>query len=137
MIQCTEEGRFFIDVTAQGCPCGCLYCYIESIARDETVFQESEIATLPRRLARHPRFVPGLYGSLLAFGSHSDLFRTPLLFESFLFALQRIAPLRNPIQVATKQFVPSSWAARISQVRAFDTQIVAFIQAFFLLNLRR
>lgn len=127
MIQCTERGRFFINITEEGCPCGCLYCYVETIAGTEILLDESEIATLPKQLITHPDYVPGPYGTLLAFGAHCDLFRTSALVKGFLSALKAVAPLGNPIQISTKQFVRSDWAAQIAAISAFRTQVVIFV----------
>ena len=93
MIDWTAQGRFFIDITEDGCPCGCLYCYVKTIHHDEILLGEDETAKLPLQLMRHPKFVPGPYGTLLAFGAHCDLFRSSVLFRRFLSALRVVAPL--------------------------------------------
>jgi DNA repair photolyase len=122
-----HPGRFFIDVTKEGCPCGCLYCYVDHIAGNEALLDENELAMLPKQIMAHPDYAPGPHGTLFAFGSHSDLFRTPRLFERLLSALKAVAPLGNPIQISTKQFVRPDWVARLAAARAFRTQIVIFV----------
>jgi DNA repair photolyase len=100
---------------------------VKTVSGDEILHDESEIASIPRKLKEHPNFVPGPSGSLLAFGSHCDLFRTPALFTAFLSTLQAVAPLGNPIQVSTKQVITSRWAAKLSAARTYGAQIVVFI----------
>ena len=137
MIRCTEHpGRLFIDITEEGCPCGCLYCYVKNKAGNEVLLEESEIARLSTELVENSNYVPGPHGTLLAFGSHCDLFRTQTVFKTFLSVLRSVAPLGNPIQVSTKQLVTSNWAAQIAAARTYDTQIVVFISCATLNNSR-
>lgn len=125
MIRTTEFGRIFIDITEEGCPCGCVYCFVKT--GKEVLLDESAIDSLAERLNAHPSFVAGPHGTLLSFGSHCDLFRTPKLANRFFAALEKVTPFGNPIQVSTKQYVNQDWAYHISHLRAFTRQIVIFV----------
>jgi DNA repair photolyase len=122
-----HPGRLFIDITEEGCRCGCVYCYVEKIVGTEVLLDQIRIATLADQLRAHPDYVPGPDGTLLAIGTHSDLFRTPVMFQGFLLALRLVAPLGNPIQISTKQFIQPRWAAEIADIRTYPTQVIIFI----------
>lgn len=125
MLQCTERGRIFIDITEGGCPCACRYCFVKP--GQERLLADEEIASLPARLAAHPEYAPGPGGTLLTFGANCDLFRTTELAEGFIRALGQVARLGNPIQLSTKQYVRGAWASRIASLREYTRQIVLFI----------
>jgi len=125
MLQCTEPGRIFIDITRGGCPCACRYCFVET--GKEFLVTDEEIASLPGRLSAHSSYLPGPRGTLLTFGSNCDLFRTPGLAAGLIRALGEVTRLGNPIQISTKHRVRRVWASRIASLRKFKTQVVIFI----------
>jgi hypothetical protein len=93
----------------------------------EQFLPKRDIERLTERLLFHPAFVAGPQGTLLAFGSNCDLFRTPRLADQFLFALKLVAPLGNPLQISTKHFIRPQWAEAIAATVTYEMQIVVFV----------
>ena len=120
-----SPGRFFVDIAAGGCPCGCRYCYVP--VERERPLGESSLSAVADTLAAHPDFMPGPRGSLITLGVHCDCFRTQQLTAALIYMVGRLAPHGNPIQVATKQSVSERAAAELSQQLLHVRQLVVFI----------
>ncbi len=125
MITFAEGHRVFVDVTMGGCPCRCKYCFVNQ--GPDTPIDEAEIQRIVPRLLSQPGFHAGRKGTIIAFGSHADLFRTPRLASVFLAALDQVSRLENPVQVSTKHPVRPEWARSIQESSCYLNQIVVFV----------
>lgn len=128
-------GRLFIDITREGCSCGCKYCYVRYIQEEELV-DITDVMNLKKELTKREDFVAGKQGTLLTFGSHSDLFKSTRLWEYFLEALRIVADLGNPIQISTKFSIKEDLAFQIACEQAYESQVVVFVSCP-LLTLKR
>jgi len=86
-----------------GCALGCLYCYLQDMGLGKCV----ELSLLSGEelvvsLLLNPRFVPGRYGTFLAFGSICEPFHHEISGKTieYLDAIDRW--LGNPCQISTK-----------------------------------
>ncbi len=89
---------------AYGCSYACTYCYIYSMGfkhqPQENPLTSNELAL---SLAANPYFVPGIQGTLLAFGSITEPFMNKKITMKTLDYMTRLKKVyRNPIQVSTK-----------------------------------
>ncbi|MBI4834387.1 MAG: radical SAM protein [Planctomycetes bacterium] len=111
-------------ISGNNCPFACTYCYIQSMESpsaqksDPFAFKEPEPLNLSGEqlcwaLLENKEFIPGEYGTPLAFGHVSEPF-LPSLLENTLGYFKAIsAYLGNPIQFSTKMFITPELAKKI------------------------
>jgi len=117
--------RLFIDVTEPGCSNCCPYCYVRQVYAEKTV-DDNAIENLCMELINRADFKADWDGTLLTFGSHSDLFM-PELFPKFLSALEKVAAQGNPIQISTKQVITEKMAYELACRQARHNQLMVCI----------
>ncbi|MHA2497003.1 MAG: hypothetical protein ACXAEI_16140 [Candidatus Hodarchaeales archaeon] len=89
---------------AISCSAGCLYCYVPRRKAKITSLSGKEMAF---SLLRSPFFFPGRHGTFLALGSLTDPFLPQVRKAAFEIIQACQAYLGNPLQIATKQVLPS------------------------------
>ncbi len=100
---------------AIGCSAGCLYCYVPNREVKVTPLSGKEMAF---SLLRSPFFFPGRHGTFLALGSLTDPFLPQVREASFEIIRACQGYLGNPLQIATKQVLPSDTIKHIQLSQA-------------------
>ncbi len=104
--------------SAIGCPNKCLYCYIQDMGFDFIEARPYGLTgeELAYALILNPYFVPGIWGTFLAFGSIADPFNKNVI-EKTLEYFNAIEKLGNPCQFSTKAYIRPETIKRLSSIR--------------------
>ncbi len=100
--------------TGIGCSFGCIYCYVPDMGFDMKPRAYPLSGTqLVYALAKNPYFVPGPYGTLLAFGSVTEPFMKESVRRSIDYLTSTKQFLGNPTQVSTKAYIDEDLAKMV------------------------
>lgn len=115
--------RIFLN-TALGCNCRCQYCYLsEEGIRGIQYFSHQQVFD---ELMNLKCFEPGAKGSVLSIGCYSECFSKENRQET-LALIEKIAPLGNRIQLATKRKLNVKDLLRIDEYAVYKNQIGIYV----------
>ena len=117
------RNRIFLN-TSIGCNCSCQYCYLPDIGitgveyfSHRRVFDE---------LIKLPCYKPGSTGSVLSIGCYSECF-SPETRQETLSLIEKITPLGNHIQLATKRTISKGDLLKLDEFAQYKKQIGIYI----------
>lgn len=119
--------RLFFNITKSGCGSNCFYCYVNDSARLQNYYSKQYIEKSINYLLKDSNFIKGRNGTLVSFCPSTEPFKTVV--SSFLISLpiKNIMPHGNPIQISTKEAIPTSILQLINDNMTYDGQVVLFI----------
>lgn len=104
-------------ISGQDCPYGCTYCYIQTMGYEFKEPQPLELTPeqVCYALLENREFIPGRFGTTLAFGHISEPF-LPRLRDNTLSYFKAISSyLGNPIQFSTKMYLTPATVKKIKE----------------------
>lgn len=102
-------GRAFLPISTSGCGSGCKYCFISDPDGQPNYVAPAEIDASLSELLSSPDFSPGVNGTLLSLAPETEPMRGERSIALLNQYLAELLPLGNPIQIATKERVPTDW----------------------------
>lgn len=119
------DNRVFIDI-GEGCGNACKYCYLDDSDKPQKVYNYDIIDNCIQEILINPDFRPGKKGTVISFCPHTEPFKSLLSTKAMLFAIKKLAPYQNLMQLATKETIPDFFIAEINDVLD-NGQLTAFI----------
>lgn len=118
--------RMFINITRTGCGSKCFYCYIQGADEPQDFYSEIYLKQSIMRAIESTRFIKGKEGTLISFCPNTDPFK---VYDGSILVcslLEYILPLGNPIQISTKEIIPSNIINIIKNRMIHQGQVVLF-----------
>jgi DNA repair photolyase len=100
------KGRYFIDVTIDGCGSGCSYCYIKNPKKEQKLMERNLFNESIDQLVHDRDFEVGKRGSIISLCPNTEPFKSKNSTISITDVLRKFLPLGNPIQISTKEVIP-------------------------------
>ena len=116
--------RVFVN-TALGCNAKCKYCYLPDVHNGERIIY-SPAETVIKLVKDFPDFVQGEEGTIISIGCYSECLDLKNVTETKTI-LEKILPVGNYIQLATKQVVDKSIIDIIKCKRLFQEQVSIYV----------
>jgi DNA repair photolyase len=123
------EGRFFINITSQGCGSGCSYCYINGAQDKQVLIEEEQLFSSINYLRENKNFVLGKQGTLISLCPDTEPFKTENSTSLIMNILKTILPWGNPIQIPTKERIPQKILKIIKSLMIYPEQVVIFVSS--------
>lgn len=119
------DNRVFIDI-GEGCGNACKYCYLDDSDKPQKVFDYNKIYNCIQEILINPKFKPGKKGTIISFCPHTEPFKSSLSTKAMLFAIKKLAPYKNLMQLATKETIPDFFITAVNDMLD-NGQLTAFI----------
>ena len=119
------DNRVFIDI-GEGCGNACKYCYLDDADKPQKVFNHNMIDDCIQEILSNPEFKPGKTGTIISFCPHTEPFKSSFSTKAMIFAIRKLAPYKNLMQLATKEIIPDFFITEVNDILD-DRQLTAFI----------
>lgn len=119
------NNRVFIDI-GKGCGNACKYCYLDDADKPQKVFNYNMIDDCIQEILSNPEFKPGKTGTIISFCPHTEPFKSSFSTKAMIFAIRKLAPYKNLMQLATKEIIPDFFITEANDILD-DKQLTVFI----------
>lgn len=120
-------GRFFIDIAISGCGSACTYCYVKDAHENQILIDKADLVESLKCLINSPYFVKGKQGSIISLCPNTEPFKSKDSANLVLCILESFLPIGNPIQISTKESIPSEILEASQNLCIFQRQVFLHI----------
>lgn len=117
------EGRFFVDIAESGCGSGCAYCYIKYCKENQILIEKHAFRESLESIKESNKYVQGKCGSLISLCPNTEPFKSKDSTELIITVLKEFLPLGNPIQISTKERIPTKIFEIIEEESIYEKQV--------------
>jgi DNA repair photolyase len=132
-----DVGRAFLDLARSGCGSGCTYCYIDAPLGTQILATMVDVDNALELLMTDPRFARGPSGTLISISPGSEPLKSSQSLALVLRMLQALLPFGNPVQIPTKEPVPTSLVKCLDKYARYAHQVVIFVSLSTISNASR
>lgn len=117
------SGRFFIDVASSGCGSSCTYCYVQDADKPQILIDKLTLIKSLNYVKDSSNYVSGKYGSIISLCPNTEPFKSEESTHLIISVLKYFLPLGNPIQISTKESIPTKVLELSQNYSIYEKQV--------------